>query len=217
MTNIKKLFLTLSLLTVQSTFGMDAFSQLSHSTWQYVPQSPPIQSPDGKKGWVKVRTSDDFKPCIGKFFKCQYSKNDKIETLFSSPKEDLSWPYSVFAGRFAGQVGICVTGYSLEQGNGSAVRLLTFEELRELDTALKNKMFSPINHRNEVVLPNEGKDFFRASHLTPDERARYLKQPLRILLGLRRFRQSSLNILPKDVVTYMGQLTLADNPILKFE
>ncbi len=204
MTNIKKLFLTISLLTMQATFCMD------------VP--PPIQSPDGKKGWVKIRKPDDFKPFIGKFFKCQYSKNDKIETLFSDTNEDPSWPYSVFAGRFAEQLRICVTKNLLERGHqGPLVRLLTFEELRELDTALKNKTFSPINHRNQVVLPNEGKNFFRASHLTPDERARYLKQPLQVLLGIRRFRKSSLSILPKDVVIYAGKLARADDPILKFE
>jgi len=209
MTNIKQLFLTLSLLAMRSAFGMD------------VPQ--PIQSPDGKKGWVKVRTLNDFKPCIGKFFKHQADNEQgceiEVELLFSNPYEDISWPYAAFVseGRFAGQVGMCVTGYYLKRGQGPLVRLLTFEELRELDTALKNKTFSPINHRNQVVLSNEGKDFFRASHLTPDERARYLTQPLRILLGIRRFRQSSLNILPKDVVIYTGKLTLVDNPILKFE
>jgi hypothetical protein len=177
MTKTKQLFLTLFLLAAQSAFCMD------------MPKSP-----DGKTGWVKIRKLSDFSPFVGKFFKhmSQARQDPTIHILFSNPKEDLWWPClpSPDKEKFFGELKIGLATHYLQKGQGPLVRLLTFEELREWNTALKNKTFSPINHRNEVVF--ESKDFFRLSHLTSDEQERYLKQ------------------LP-------APLDIADDPILKFE
>ncbi len=229
MTNIKKLFLTLSLLAVQATFSMD------------VPQ--PIQSPDGKTGWVRITHNDGLgrfaKKCVVVKANPNLIPADPEQHLYISPKQpaldsvldpDL-YPVCLFRkklirgllpGWYACWYARLENAIFQDDKHPFLVRLLTIEEAHDLATAVKKKVFhvsKSARDDREALLDASS---LRLDCLTPDERKKYLIQQKMYfdrttLLGIRRFRKSPLSTLPKDVMHFLCQLPATGNPVLKFE
>ncbi len=224
MTNIKKLFLSLSLLVARSAFGMD------------VPQ--PIQSPDGKKGWVQIRSNADFKPFIDTCVVVRANqfliRTEPDQYLHISPKRSGSsfYPLCVFhkflvwgfLPRWNMQFHARFEEPVFQDKHPFLVRRLTREEASDLATGIKRNEFHVTkSHNNQRLLSDTS---LRLDCLTSEERKKYLTQQKiyfdsTTLLGIHRFRNSTLSVLPKDVVRLLCELRTADirreNPVLKFE
>ncbi len=224
MTNIKKLFLTLSLLAMQSAFCMDPVTKKART--------------DAEE-WTLVAQNSDFAPFANSIIVVQELSSLTnphtyfiIPTVFGHDSDD--YHYILYACKRGSnpQTFNCSYPNNLLATHPLKVRCLLFEEARDLYNGIESNDIL-VNHAvilrdgrdDRSVLPKESKDLFPLSCLTRKAQDRYiihnyLKFP-KTLLGVRRFRQSALNQLQNDVVRLICKIGIADarakNPVLKFE
>ncbi len=215
MTNIKKLFLTLSLLAVQSAFGMDA-------------------------EWIEIQSHQEYEQFVGNFM-VAFSQNHPHAYVFIQPKQtyytNAFYPIHGFTlsedtlsrKSIMNMWDNGTQSHVTWAGDALRLRYLTFEDARLLHTAIKNKKINlslagQINF-DHFSLPDDGKDFFKLRHLREEDRNNYVQatysRRLLTLIGIRNYRKSILNTQPKDVVHLIARYGFAqaksDETIIKFE
>jgi len=215
MTNIKKLFLTFSLLAVQSTCGMDA-------------------------EWIEIKSHQEYEPFVGNFM-VAFSQQSPHSYVFIAPKQThfarSFYPIHGFTlsedtlsrKSIVNMWDDGTQSYITWAGDALRLRYLTFEDARLLHAAIKSKKINlslkgQINS-DHFSLPDDGKDFFKLRHLREEDRNNYVhkKYSRRLLtfIGIRNHRKSILNTQPKDVILLIARYGFAqaksDETILEFE
>ncbi|HSW71548.1 MAG TPA: hypothetical protein VLH77_06165 [Gammaproteobacteria bacterium] len=216
MTLIKKLFLTLSLLAMQSAFGMDPVTKKART---------------GSDEWTLITCEKAFARLgmVGRFVAINTApfgdQNDDPNTdqgfgIYSvnpfEPEDNDHIDPSLY--NLVADIGDCdLLSSRVSCQEPWKVRGLTLEEARTVKLGEKNDYRDA---EDNIVVPDE----IRLKSLTRRAQTcyivqHYLKQSPQILLGIHKFRHSALDPLPKDVARLICKLKIVDvrseNPVVR--
>jgi hypothetical protein len=205
MAHIKKLFLTLSLLAMQSAFGMDPVTKKART--------------DAEK-WMLINREQDLEPWTNEF--AILDEFDGPRPYFIRPFQRVD-SYGNKIEDSLGQEGSLYEAIDCRGEDDLASDLLGEHpwKVRGLTRAEVStvKLGREIEYEEEQAVPNE----IRLRALTPSEQTRWvvddhLKFPV-ALLAMKKFRHSALDAVPKGVVRYICKLAISDarreNPVVR--